>query len=105
MYLRLGRNALWVLGVIAIAMLIGMAGYMFWGKMGPAQAFADAAMILSGMGPLDRLETTGGQIFEGIYAIICGLVFFAASGFLLAPLLHRILHSFHLEDTGGDGEA
>ncbi|NJM29281.1 MAG: hypothetical protein HC855_03395 [Rhizobiales bacterium] len=69
--------------------------------MGLAQAFANAAMILSGMGPLDKLESPGGMVFEGIYALVCGLLFFAVAGLILAPALHRVLHRFHLEDEAG----
>lgn len=98
---RLSRNALWGLLVIVVAMAVGMAGYMYFGSMGMAQAFANAAMILSGMGPLDKLESTSGLYFEGIYALVSGLLFFAVAGLMLSPLLHRVLHSFHLEDEGG----
>lgn len=99
---RVWVNAAWALGVVVISLAVGMAGYMSFGPMGWAQGFANAAMILSGMGPLDKLETPGGQIFEGIYALVCGLVFFAVAGLVLAPMLHRLLHRFHLEDTAGE---
>jgi hypothetical protein len=96
---RLWRNSLLGLLIIAFALACGMAGYGYFGNMGTAQAFANAAMILSGMGPLNQLDTTAGYYFEGIYALVCGLVFFAVAGLVLAPLLHRLLHSFHIEDT------
>jgi hypothetical protein len=96
---RLGRNVGIGLLIVLMALIIGMMGYAWFGSMGLAQAFANAAMILSGMGPLDKLETPGGQIFEGIYALVCGLMFFAVAGLVLAPLLHRMLHRFHIEDT------
>lgn len=85
--------------IIAVALLIGMAGYAWFGVMGWAQAFANAAMILSGMGPLDKLQSDAGMIFEGVYALVCGLVFFAVAGLVLAPLLHRTLQRFHIEDN------
>jgi hypothetical protein len=103
---RTGRNLLWALIVIAIAMVVGMVGYV---SLGPdlngktitwAAAFADSAMLLAGEGPLDQLPTTAGQIFEGVYALICGFIFFAAAGFALAPAFHHVLRSFHLEDEG-----
>ena len=96
---RFGRNVGIGLLIVLMALIIGMMGYVWFGSMGLAQAFANAAMILSGMGPLDKLETPGGQIFEGIYALVCGLMFFAVAGLVLAPLLHRMLHRFHIEDT------
>ncbi len=98
LYARLSRNSFWGMLVIVVAMAVGMSGYMFFGSMGFAQAFANAAMILSGMGPLDKLETSAGLYFEGLYALISGLIFFAVAGLVLSPLLHRVLHSFHLED-------
>jgi hypothetical protein len=98
LYARLSRNGLWGFIVIAIAMIIGMAGYMFFGNLPLDQAFANAAMILSGMGPLDKLTTSAGLYFEGLYALVSGLVFFAVAGLVFSPLFHRILHSFHLED-------
>jgi hypothetical protein len=95
---RLSRNALLGLLVIIIAMAVGMAGYMFFGSMDFATSFANAAMILSGMGPLDKLDTKSGLYFEGLYALVSGLVFFAVAGLMFSPLFHRILHSFHLQD-------
>jgi membrane protein YdbS with pleckstrin-like domain len=96
---RLGRNISIGLFIVLMALIIGMLGYAWFGSMGFAQAFANAAMILSGMGPLDKLDTAPGQIFEGIYALVCGLLFLAIAGLVLAPLLHRMLHRFHIEDT------
>jgi hypothetical protein len=95
---RLGRNALWSLAIVLVSLAIGMAGYAWFGKMGAAAAFANAAMILSGMGPLTALEGTGGLLFEGVYALVSGLLFFAVAGFALAPALHHALRRFHLED-------
>jgi hypothetical protein len=96
---RFGRNVGIGVLIVLVALIIGMIGYSYFGAMDMAQAFANAAMILSGMGPLDKLETPGGQVFEGIYALVCGLLFFAVAGLVLAPLLHRMLHRFHIEDT------
>ncbi len=96
---RLWRNALWASAVIAISLFAGMAGYVYYGEgITWSAAFADAAMILAGEGPLDQLKTASGQTFEGVYALVCGFLFFAIAGFALAPALHHILRDFHLED-------
>jgi hypothetical protein len=60
-------------------------------------AFANAAMILSGMGPLSPLQTSAGKLFAGLYALYSGLVVIVALGIILAPVLHRLLHHFHAE--------
>ena len=95
---RLARNGVWAAGVIAVSLLVGMAGYMQFEGMAAIDAFANAAMILSGMGPLGPLQNAGGKVFASIYAIVSGLLLFAIAGLILAPIYHRILHRFHVQD-------
>ena len=95
---RLLRNALWSLGFIVIWLIIGMAGYSGFEGMSLVDSFVNAAMILSGMGPVQPLSTAGGKIFAGLYAIFSGIVIFGIAGIALAPLYHRMLHRFHLQD-------
>jgi hypothetical protein len=62
-------------------------------------ALLNASMILGGMGPVDRLETTAGKIFASFYALFSGLVFLAVASVVLAPVVHRFLHRFHVEGS------
>lgn len=80
-----------------VGLLIGMAGYMLTEGMSATDAYVNAAMILSGMGPVTELKTTAGKLFAGTYAIFSGLFLVIAAGFILAPIFHRVLHRFHLE--------
>jgi hypothetical protein len=59
-------------------------------------------MILSGMGPMGELKMTAGKMFAGSYAIFSGLLIVIATGFVLAPIFHRVLHHFHVETDGHD---
>jgi hypothetical protein len=93
----LGNVAL-VLAMIVVSLAIGMWGYHGLEHMPWIDAFANASMILSGMGPLGELKTFGGKLFAGLYAIYSGLFLIIAAGILLAPLLHRFLHRLHLPD-------
>lgn len=83
--------------LIAIALGIGMWGYHHFEKMHWIDAFVNAAMILSGMGPFGPYATKGGKIFGGCYALFSGLTFIVIVGTILAPIIHRFLHRFHLE--------
>jgi hypothetical protein len=89
---------LWIVLTI-VGLAIGIAGYAAFEGMSFVDAYVNAAMILSGMGPLGELKTTAGKIFAGSYAILSGLIIVIATGFVLAPIFHRILHSFHVETT------
>jgi hypothetical protein len=85
-------------GLIALSLLGGMIGYGCLESMEWIDAFVNAAMILSGMGPVSPLQTWGGKLFAGLYALYSGLAVILATGLLLAPAVHRLLHKFHLED-------
>ena len=96
-YHRLARHGLIALGLLVTGLLIGMGGYHFIEGLPWIDAFANAAMILSGMGPLDPIKTAAGRLFAGVYAIFSGVAFLTTVGILLAPVVHRSLHKFHLE--------
>lgn len=84
--------------MILIALVLGMWGYYYFEHMTIIDAFANAAMILSGMGPLTPLNTNAGKIFAGCYALFSGLAFIIIMGVILSPVIHRVLHQFHLTE-------
>ena len=96
-YHRLARSVALSSALIAGALLIGMAGYHVFENLGWVDAFANASMILSGMGPLGELKTTAGKIFAGCYALFSGVAFLTSVAVVFAPLFHRFIHKFHLE--------
>ena len=98
---RLARNFAAASALVGVSLLGGMLGYHLTEGMGWVDAFANAAMILSGMGPLEPLKTTGGKVFAGCYALYSGLVLVMAAGVVLAPVAHRMFHRFHLEEGAG----
>ena len=81
----------------ALGLAIGIAGYAGLEGMSLTDAFMNAAMILSGMGPATEIKTEAGKLFAGFYAIFSGLIIVIATGFVLAPIFHRVLHKFHVE--------
>ena len=98
---RVARNFAAASALVGVSLLGGMLGYHLTEGMGWVDAFANASMILSGMGPLEPLKTTGGKLFAGCYALYSGLVLVMAAGVVLAPVVHRMFHRFHLEEGAG----
>lgn len=92
------------LGLTLSGLAIGVSGYVFFEGMSLTDAYVNAAMILSGMGPMGELKTQGGKIFAGSYALFSGLIIVIATGFLLAPIFHRVLHRFHVERGSGSDD-
>lgn len=94
---RLGLSAGLGFLMIVFSLGIGMSGYHYFENMSWIDAFANAAMILSGMGPLTPLQTNSGKLFAGFYALFSGLVFIIIIALVFAPVVHRFLHKFHME--------
>lgn len=97
-YARLRRSIATGLAIVAISLGIGALGYHGLERMPWIDAFLNASMILGGMGPVDRLATTGGKLFATVYALYSGLVLLLTAGIIITPAVHRLLHRFHVED-------
>jgi len=97
--LRFGALAM---GLLLFSLGIGVFGYHFFEGLPWLDALLNASMLLGGMGPVNELHTIAGKLFAGFYALYSGLVFLLAASVLLAPIIHRFLHRFHLEiDSDG----
>lgn len=95
---RVGRHAGASLVIIIGSLAIGICGYRFLENLSWIDALLNAAMILGGMGPVGELHTTAGKFFASFYALYSGLIVLVAAGVIFAPLFHRFLHRFHLEE-------
>jgi len=96
---RLARHFGLGLAVIAGSLAIGMLGYRYFEGMAWIDAYLNAAMLLGGMGPVDpQLTTEAGKLFAGLYALYAGMVVLVVAGVVLAPVFHRFIHRFHLEE-------
>ena len=99
---RMARHVAAALAFAGVSLFIGMAGYVYFERLSWLDAFVDASMLLGGMGPVAMPATESGKLFAGLYALYCGLVVIAVAGIVLAPVAHRILHRFHLEEGQRD---
>lgn len=95
---RVGASLLIALGLIVIALAIGISGYHWLAGFGFVDSLLEASMILGGMGPVSQLPTEGAKIFASLYALFSGLMFIGIMGVVLSPIVHRFLHKFHIDE-------
>jgi hypothetical protein len=91
-----GSSAIGLL-LVGISLAIGMLGYRNLMSLPWIDAFVNASMILSGMGPLATPATFGAKLFAGLYALYSGLAVIAIAGVMFAPVVHRFLHYLHAD--------
>lgn len=83
--------------VIALVLFIGISGYHWLGGLDWIDSLLEASMILGGMGPVNPIKTDAAKVFASAYALFSGLVFIGIMGIVLTPVVHRVLHKFHVE--------
>jgi hypothetical protein len=97
--IRLARHGGVSLVLIAGSLLIGAAGYHLTEGLSWLDALLNAAMILTGMGPVTPLRHVSGKLFATFYALYSGVAFLAIAGLLIAPVAHRLLHRLHVDEN------
>ncbi|MEP7258275.1 MAG: hypothetical protein ABI687_07805 [Flavitalea sp.] len=101
-YKRIVRNLLIASCLLAVCLLIGVAGYHYFAGQKWIDALHNASMILSGMGPVfndSESLPVQGKIFSSAYALFSGVAFITNIGFILAPAVHRLLHKIHVQES------
>ena len=96
---RVWRHAVMAAALIAISLLAGVLGYRLTAGLSWIDALLEASMILTGMGPAHQLQTTSSKLFASAYALFSGMVFLTSVAVAFAPIFHRFLHHFHLDDA------
>jgi hypothetical protein len=85
--------------LVLCALLIGVLGYHFVAHFRWIDSIMNAAMILTGMGPVGTLDGALAKLWASAYALFSGLIFITTMGIAATPVVHRLLHKFHLEDN------
>jgi hypothetical protein len=86
------------LAIVAVALSVGVLGYHSIAGLSWVDSVLNASMILTGMGPVDTMKDTPSKLFASAYALFSGVVFLSAVGIVLAPVFHRVVHAFHMDD-------
>ena len=94
---RMLRHGFIAISFLTLSLALGMVGYRLVADLSWTDAFLNASMILTGMGPVNPMATRAAKIFSGVYAIYSGVGFLTAMGIFFVPILHRFLHKFHLD--------
>lgn len=97
-YRRMTKFMSVFLMVILFGLLLGIFGYHYFAGLSWVDSLLNASMILTGMGPVDTLTNDTAKIFASFYALFSGIVFLSAIGLFISPIVHRILHNFHIEE-------
>ena len=97
-YQRILKNIVIALIIMAVCLVIGIAGYHYWGEASWIDSLHNASMILGGMGPVVEMKSDAAKIFSSAYALFSGVIFITNVGVILAPALHRLFHRLHVDD-------
>jgi len=98
----MGRYALFAFVLVIISVTIGVFGYHYFGKLGWLDSFHMSCMILTGMGPVVEMETSGAKIFSSFFALYSGVAFLSITAVFFAPVIHRLLHILHVESNADE---
>ncbi len=96
---RIFRHIGFAFPLILGALAIGIAGYHWIAGFGWIDSFLNASMILGGMGPVNPLTTDCAKLFASFYALFSGIVFIGVMGIILTPVVHRVIHKFHVAEV------
>ena len=95
-YLRLLLHWLSALTLFAGSLLMGCFGLIYFEECHWHDALLNAALLLGGFGPANFPLTAGGKLFISGFGLYSGLMFVGIASLALAPIVHRLLHRFHL---------
>jgi hypothetical protein len=95
---RVGTSVGIAAGIVVGSLGIGVVGYHVLERLPWIDSLLNASMLLGGMGPVNQLQTAAGKLFASLYALYSGIVFLVTAGVVMAPVLHRFMHHFHLEE-------
>lgn len=103
--LRMVRCAEIAFGLLACTLLIGTAAFHYIERFPLIDALLNSVLVMTGLGLVNALNTPQGKLFTSFYALFSALIFYAILAIIFTPLLHRLLHRFHLDAEREGGRA
>ncbi|WP_294110458.1 two pore domain potassium channel family protein [Providencia sp.] len=89
----------YALALVLVTLLIGIVGHIaFDSSINLHDAVFNSAFIANGIGPYIVPQNISGKFFFAFYGVFTSVVFMTTLGLIFAPIAHRLLHKFHLDD-------
>lgn len=95
---RMLTHVFYALLVMIVTLAIGVFAHLLLEQVSWHEALLNTAFIIGGLGPYIVPESIAGKLFFAFYSMFVGLVYIGTLGIILAPLAHRLIHKFHLDD-------
>jgi sterol desaturase/sphingolipid hydroxylase (fatty acid hydroxylase superfamily) len=96
-YLRMLRSIAASFLLLVATVLIGTIAFRYIEGYTWIDSALNCVLIMTGVGTVGIVNSAAGKIFTGIYSIISTLIFFTILAIIFTPLLHRLMHKFHLD--------
>ena len=96
-YFRLLRSIVVSLLLLVATVIIGAVGFHLIERFTWIDAALNCVLIMTGVGTVGIVNTPAGKILTGIYSVVSTLIFFTILAIIFTPLLHRLMHKFHLD--------
>lgn len=84
-------------GMLAVMLVIGTLILVAAERFSLVDAFLNAVLIMTGLGLVNTVGTTTGKLLVAFYSLVSALTFYSALVVFFSPILHRLLHHFHLD--------
>lgn len=101
-FFRQLKYALISMALVVFSLLIGVLGYRHFANLSWVDSLLNACMILTGMGPVNEMNSESAKLFASFYSLYSGIAFLGICAVFIAPMAHRILHIFHAEEEDSD---
>ncbi len=95
---RVFNYTVFSVGLLVFSITIGILGYHYFGKISWIDSFYNASMILTGMGPVNVMESDAAKLFASFYALFSGVVFLSTFAIFFSPFAHRLMHILHVDN-------
>jgi len=82
------------------SLFVGMVGFKHYCQLDWYDAFLNAAMILSGMGPIHEPNEDAGKVFAGVYALYSGIIFLSLVAIMAVPVFAKSMNRFSGDSRG-----